>query len=329
MPDIIYLDNAATTWPKPEAVYRAVEITMRDLGANPGRSSHRMSLDAERIVYQARQAVAQFFKAPSLDRVIFALNCTDSLNIAIKGLIRPRPEGALRVITGPYEHNSVRRPLLGLQRDGVTVLTARGNARYQIDLDHFRELCSDGIDFAVLSHVSNVTGCVQPIAEISRIVHEKGGRLILDAAQSAGVLDIDLRQLGIDILATTGHKGLYGPMGTGVLILSEDLPVQPFREGGTGIHSDGDYHPEEIPWRLEGGTPNLPGIAGLAAGIAFVQSEGVDVLGKHEQIWQGWQQQGSGRSTGCACTVTQRNLAPPCVRIVVMELHRKYIEHEE
>ncbi|MGA8942853.1 MAG: aminotransferase class V-fold PLP-dependent enzyme [Thermoactinomyces sp.] len=277
MYNTIYLDNAATTWPKPETVYQAVETTMRELGANPGRSSHRMSLEAEKIIEQARQSVKYFFNAASPQRVIFTLNCTDSLNIAIKGLIKR----GMKVVTSPYEHNSVRRPLLSLQKEGVTVVTAHGTDKYQIDLDHFRELCSNGIDFAVLSHVSNVTGSVQPVAEIADIVHEQGGKLILDAAQSAGILDINLQETGIDILAVSGHKGLYGPMGVGILVLAEDFPVRHFREGGSGAYSEVDYHPEVYPWRLEGGTPNLPGISGLAAGISFVRSAGVDAMGRH------------------------------------------------
>ncbi len=274
----VYLDNAATTWPKPEPVYKAVEETMREFGANPGRSSHHMSQQAERILADARHAVARFFNAPSPEHVVFTLNCTDSLNIALKGLIKPGD----RVVTGPYEHNSVMRPLRTLQRSGTSVAVARGTGDFQIDLDHFRQLCHAGIDFAVISHASNVTGCLLPVREIAEIVHEQGGILILDAAQSAGVVEVDMERMGIDILAAPGHKGLLGPMGVGILVLGRDISVEPFREGGTGIKSEGDYQPEELPWRLEGGTANLPGIAGLLAGIRFIESVGIDSIAGHE-----------------------------------------------
>ena len=276
--DTIYLDNAATTWPKPEEVYRAVDMAMREHGANPGRGSYRMSVDAQRMVDETRQEVCRLFNAPAPERVIFTLNCTDALNLVLKGLIK----SGGRVVTGPYEHNSVMRPLFSLRRSGAQVAVAKSTKTFGIDLDHFRELCRDRLDYVVLSHVSNVTGCVSPVKEIAEITHERGGLLILDAAQSAGDLDIDMQDLGVDVLAAPGHKGLYGPMGTGVLVLSAPLPVKPFREGGTGFKSESPEQPEEYPWRLEAGTLNLPGIAGLAAGVRFVKSAGVSAIAEHE-----------------------------------------------
>jgi len=275
---VIYLDNAATTWPKPEAVYRAVDAAMREHGANPGRGSYRMSVDAQRIVDEARQAICHLFNAPDPARVIFTLNCTDALCIALKGLIKAGD----RVVTGPFEHNSVVRPLSSLRRSGTQVAVARSTKTFGIDLDHFRELCRDRVDYVVLSHVSNVTGSVSPVKEIAEMTHQRGGLLILDAAQSAGELEIDMQELGVDVLAAPGHKGLYGPMGTGVLVLSAALPVKPLREGGTGFKSENPEQPEEYPWRLEAGTLNLPGIAGLAAGVRFVESVGVGTIAEHE-----------------------------------------------
>jgi cysteine desulfurase family protein len=275
---VIYLDNAATTWPKPEEVYRAVDAAMREHGANPGRGSYRMSVDAQRIVDEARQEVCRLFNAPAPERVIFTLNCTDGLNLALKGLIKPGD----RVVSGPYEHNSVTRPLYSPRRAGAQVAVTKPTKTFGIDLDHFCELCRDRLNFVVLSHVSNVTGCVAPVKEIAEMTHERGGLLILDAAQSAGELDIDMQDLGVDVLAAAGHKGLYGPMGTGVLILSAPLPVKPFREGGTGFKSESPEQPEEYPWRLEAGTLNLPGIAGLAAGVRFVRSIGVNAIAEHQ-----------------------------------------------
>jgi len=275
---LIYVDNAATTWPKPEAVYRAVDAAMREQGANPGRGSYRMSVDAQRIVDEARLEISRLFNAPASERVIFTLNCTDALCIALHGLI----EAGDRVVTGPFEHNSVIRPLHSLEGRGARVVVTRSTETLGLDLDHFRELCRDGVDYVVLSHVSNVMGSVSPIKEVSEITHERGGLLILDAAQSAGGLEIDMKALGIDVLAAPGHKGLYGPMGTGVLVLFAPLPMKPFREGGTGFKSESPTQPEEYPWRLEAGTLNLPGIAGLAAGVRFVRSVGLDAIAKHE-----------------------------------------------
>ena len=274
----IYLDNAATTWPKPEEVYRAIDAAMREHGANPGRGSYRMSVDAQCIVDEARQEVCHLFNAPAPERVIFTLNCTDALCIALKGLIKPGD----RVVTGPYEHNSVVRPLTSLRRSGAHVAVTKPTKAFGIDLGHFRELCRDRVDYVVFSHVSNVTGSVSPIKEIAEITHERGGLLILDAAQSAGDLDIDMQGLGVDVLAAPGHKGLYGPMGTGVLVLSAPLAVKPLREGGTGFASENPEQPEEYPWRLEAGTLNLPGIAGLAAGVRFVKSAGLNAIAEHE-----------------------------------------------
>ena len=276
--DVIYLDNAATTWPKPEEVYRAVDTAMREHGANPGRGVYRMAVEAQRIVDDTRLAVACLFNAPSPDRVVFTLNTTDALCMVLNGLIEP----GQRVVTGPYEHNSVMRPLHSLAVAGAKVAMARGTSALALDLNHFEELCRDGVDYVVISHVSNVMGSVSPLSDVSRITHERGGLLIVDAAQSAGELAIDMQDLGIDALAAPGHKGLYGPMGTGILVLAADLPVKPWREGGTGVDSERLEQPSEYPWRLEGGTCNLPGIAGMRAGIEFVTTTGVTAISEHE-----------------------------------------------
>lgn len=275
---LVYLDNAATSWPKPETVYAAVDACARRAGANPGRSSHRMSVEAQQIIEETRLLVARLFNAPSPDHVVFTLNCTDSLNIALKGLVRK----GHRVVTGPYEHNSVMRPLRALERSGAVVKVARAGRDLGMDVDHFAELCRAGVDVAVLAHASNVTGVVQPIDRIARMVHESGGLLVVDAAQAAGTLNIDMAELGIDVLAAPGHKGLLGPMGVGVLVLGRDVDIRPFREGGTGYRSEDDDQPTSLPWRLEAGTPNLPGIAGLGAGIRFVEAEGISSIARKE-----------------------------------------------
>ncbi|MGD0186903.1 MAG: aminotransferase class V-fold PLP-dependent enzyme [Roseiarcus sp.] len=264
----VYLDNAATSWPKPEEVYRVVDQAMREHGANPGRGSYRMSVDAQRLVDEARQEVCRLFNAPAPERVIFTLNCTDALCLALKGLVKSGDS----VVTGPYEHNSVTRPLHSLRRDGAHVAFVKPTATFGVDLDHLHELCRDRVDYVVISHVSNVTGSVAPIKEIAALAHERGALLILDAAQSAGDLDIDMQDLGVDVLAAPGHKGLFGPMGTGVLVLAAPLAMKPYREGGTGFQSESLEQPQQYPWRLEAGTINLPGVAGLAAGIRFIGS---------------------------------------------------------
>ncbi len=273
----VYIDNACTTCPKPETVYAAVVDAMK-IGASPGRSSHRLSKQADQIVESARVELCRMFNTLSPEHVIFTLNCTDSLNIVLKGILKP----GNRVIIGPYEHNSVLRPLRRLQRSGVNLAIARGAGEFGIDCRHFEYLCSQGVDAVVLSHASNVTGAVLPVRDLAEMTHRRGGLVIVDAAQTAGTLPIDMKEMGIDVLAIPGHKGLLGPMGTGALLLGKDIPVLPLREGGTGFKSEGEDQPEEMPWRLESGTPNFPGIAGLLAGIHFVQAEGVDRIARHE-----------------------------------------------
>jgi cysteine desulfurase family protein len=275
---LIYLDNAATSWPKPEPVIHAVEAAMREHGGNPGRAAHRLSVAAEKLVEDARQDLCRLFNAPSAERVVFTLNCTDALNLILKGLVKPGD----RIVTGPLEHNSVARPLHSLAAAGARVKRCRATSDGRLDFDHFRALCREGVDYVVIQHVSNVTGYVTPVRDIAAIAHESGALLILDAAQSAGSIEIDMARLGIDVLAAPGHKGLCGPMGTGVLVLAADLPVAPFREGGSGIDSESEQHPSRYPWRLEGGTCNVPGIAGLAAGVRFVEREGIGAIGKRE-----------------------------------------------
>jgi cysteine desulfurase family protein len=275
---VIYLDNAATTWPKPEPVYVAMDTAMREHGGNPGRGSHRLSVAAQQLVEDTRQDVCRLFNAPCAERVVFTLNCTDALNLILKGLIKP----GHRVITGPFEHNSVVRPLHSLHRAGATVIQCQATPGGRVDLDHFRDLCGQGVDFVVMSHVSNITGCMTPVQDVVAIARDQGALIILDAAQSAGSVEIDLSSLGVDALAAPGHKGLCGPMGTGVLVLSADLPVAPFREGGSGADSRSEAHPQPYPWRLEGGTLNVPGIAGLGAGVRFVESAGIRAVAERE-----------------------------------------------
>lgn len=276
--DIIYFDNAATTWPKPEQVYQKMDSVMRNFSGNPGRGGHSSATLGSTLINTARKEIATFFNVPSPDYVIFSQNGTDSLNIAIKGLIKP----GNKVLVTPFEHNSVMRPLNSLQEMGVIVETAKVKSDFSIDLDSVQEICKNGIDYAVISHISNVTGIVTDVSKIAEIVHSYGGLLIVDASQSSGIIEIDMQVLGIDILASAGHKGLMGPMGSGILLLANDFPIKPFREGGTGILSDEDFQPNKLPHRLEAGTNNLPAIAGLLEGIRFINSVGINKISEHE-----------------------------------------------
>lgn len=275
---MIYLDNAATSFPKPESVYQAMDGFARTKLANPGRSSHRMAKDAERAIDDARLALNRFFNGEGHGRWVFTLNCSDSLNIAIKGTLRPGDHA----VTTDLEHNSVSRPLRALEKAGIINLTrVRSEAGY-VDPGSIRDALTPKTRLVAMTHASNVLGTVQPVEEIARVVREAGALFLVDAAQSAGVVPIDLKSTPIDLLAFPGHKALYGPTGTGALYVRPDLEIRPWREGGTGGDSKSEVQPEEMPYALEGGTPNALGIAGLAAGVAWVGERGPEANRRHE-----------------------------------------------
>ncbi len=275
---MIYLDNAATSFPKPEVVYQALDRFARTELANPGRSSHRMAKEAERTIDNARVALNRFFNGAEANRWIFTLNGTDGLNIAIKGALRPGDHA----ITSDLEHNSVSRPLRKLEKDGVISLTRVASNDGYLDPEDLRKALTPQTRLVALTHASNVLGTVQPIEAIAKIVREAEALLLVDAAQSAGVVPIDLKTTPIDLLAFPGHKALYGPTGTGALYVGPRAKLRNWREGGTGGDSKSEVQPEELPYALEGGTPNALGIAGLAAGLAWVAEQGVDANRKHE-----------------------------------------------
>jgi cysteine desulfurase family protein len=275
---MIYLDNAATSFPKPEAVYHALDQFARTQLANPGRSSHRMAKEAERTIENTRLSLNRMFNGESTDRWIFTLNCTDGLNIAIKGAVRPGDH----VITSDLEHNSVSRPLRQLEKDGVISLTRLASDDGYLDPDDLRRALTAKTALVVLTHASNVLGTLQPIESIAPMVREAGALMLVDAAQSAGVVPIDLRATPIDLLAFPGHKALYGPTGTGALYVGPRATLRNWREGGTGGDSKQETQPLELPHALEGGTPNALGIAGLSAGIQWVQEQGQDANRLHE-----------------------------------------------
>lgn len=275
---MIYLDNAATSFPKPEPVYQALDRFARTQLANPGRSSHRMAKEAERTIDNARQALNRFFGGAAAERWIFTLNGTDALNMAIKGTVRPGDH----VITSDLEHNSVSRPLRRLERDGVISLTRLASHEGYLDPDELRQAFTPATRLVVLTHAANVLGTVQPMDAIAARVRETDALLLVDAAQSAGVVPIDLSRTPIDLLAFPGHKALYGPTGTGVLYVGPRAQLTFWREGGTGGDSKREVQPDELPHALEGGTPNALGIAGLAEGLAWVAQRGAEANRQHE-----------------------------------------------
>lgn len=275
---MIYLDNAATTWPKPEQTIKAMEDCIRLYGANPGRGGHKMSLSAGRIIFQTREEVAKLFGIKDPARLVFTGNATESLNLALKGLLKPGDH----IVISSMEHNAVTRPLHVLKSRGVEVEEVKGSVTGTIDPDDVKKAIKpDTVAVAVL-HASNVTGTIMPVKEIGMITREREICLIVDASQTAGFLDIDVNSLNIDLLAFTGHKGLYGPQGTGGLYIREGINLTPLMEGGTGSKSEYPEQPEDMPDRYESGTLNTPGLAGLGAGIKFLNLRGLDKIRRHE-----------------------------------------------
>jgi len=277
---MIYLDNAATSFPKPEQVYRGMEAFVRAAGANPGRGGHRRALEAESLIGETRRLLARLFHAPRPERVILGHNATDGLNMAIKGVLRPGDHA----VTSVLEHNSVNRPLNQLEKEGIITLTrVPATSGHLVDPEAVARAFTPKTRLVALTHASNVTGTIQPVGAIGRIARERDALLLVDAAQSAGVVPIDVERDGIDLLAFTGHKGLLGPTGTGGLVIGERAEVRPWREGGTGGDSSSPVQPSEYPHRLEGGTPNVFGIAGLREGVRLLLERGVETVLAHER----------------------------------------------
>ncbi len=278
---MIYLDHAATSYPKPAEVLRAMHDYLERAGGNPGRSGHRLSIAAGRILYEVREAVAELFHAPDPLRVIFTNNATHALNLALYGLLHAGD----RVVTTSMEHNAVMRPLRRLEQRGVEVVVVPCAPDGTVDLNAMDKAITEATRLVVVNHASNVVGTIAPVAEIANLAHRAGALLLLDAAQTAGVLPIDVQAMGIDLLTFTGHKGLLGPPGTGGLLLNETVnpdDIEPLTQGGTGSRSEHEHQPNFLPDKFESGTPNGVGIAGLGAGIAWVMQHGVENIRKHE-----------------------------------------------
>lgn len=283
----MYFDNAATSFPKPEPVYRAVDHFLRHSAANPGRSGHRLAVEADRVIARARHGLAALLNVPEPERLVWTANCTEALNLALKGLLRP----GHRVVTTSLEHNSVARPLRSLERAGVEVVRVPC-PEGRFDPESFLAAITPGTTLVAATHASNVTGEVLPAAEIGRRCREVGARFLLDAAQTAGARPLDLREIGADLVAMPGHKALFGPPGTGALYVAPGIELACHREGGTGSQSELDEQPTHLPDRYESGTLNSVGIAGLGAGIAWLRETGPAEIQRREeallaQLWEG------------------------------------------
>lgn len=278
----VYLDNAATSFPKPESVIEAVHQAMLHLGA-AGRGSYRLAERGDQVVDRTRETLAARFHAPA-DRFVFCHSGTDALNLILLGFLRPQDH----VVVTQGAHNSVLRPLHELsQRQGVRVTEIPCNSWGQVDPDAVMQGVENATRLVVMTHVSNVTGAIEPVQEVATRLQSHSAALLVDAAQSAGHLPIDLSQLPIDFLATSGHKGLLGPLGTGVAYLREgrECEVRPLRFGGTGSASDTAVQPEAMPAKYEAGNLNVPAIAGLGAGLKYLEEQGQDHLRRIEANW--------------------------------------------
>jgi cysteine desulfurase family protein len=276
---VIYLDNAATSFPKPEGVYRAMDAYARTSLANPGRAGHRMAVAAKGTLDDARHRLNRFLNGAEPERVAFALNCTDALNMAFKGVLNPGDH----VVTTDLEHNSVSRPLVAMADAGtITFTRVKADAGGTVDPDAIRAALTPATRMVALTHASNVLGTVQPIAEVGRLCRERDVLFLVDAAQTIGVLPIDVRAMHISLLAFPGHKGLFGPTGTGGLYVAPGVRIRAWREGGTGGDSKSPTQPPGFPEFLEGGTSNLLGIVGMIAGLDFVEEQGVGSIHQHE-----------------------------------------------
>lgn len=279
--EMIYFDNPATTWPKPPQVKEAMNRFMEEVGANPGRSGHFRSIDAARIVFETREALSVLFRVKDSSRIVFTLNATESINLALKGLLKPGDH----VITSSMEHNSVMRPLRYLEKKGVELTVAPCLDDGTLHAEEVERRIQSHTKMVVLNHASNVTGTLLPIEEVGLIARKYNLLFLVDAAQTAGAYPIDIEKGGIDLLAFTGHKSLYGPQGTGGLVIGERIKEKemvPLKQGGTGSRSEFEEQPDFLPDCFESGTPNGVGLAGLLAGVQFVLGRGVEKIRRSE-----------------------------------------------
>lgn len=276
---MIYFDNAATSFPKPDKVYDKIMKVMKEYGANPGRSGHSLSLKVSREIFQTRDLIAELFNVDNPMNIVFTFNCTESLNLGIKGILKPGDH----VITTSMEHNSVLRPIRHLRENKVESTIVDANKEGIVDPIDIKKAIRPNTRLIVVTHISNLTGTIQPIKEIGRIAKENNIYYLVDAAQSAGVYDIDVEKMNIDILAFPGHKELLGPQGTGGLYIRDGIDIEEIFQGGTGSTSDSLDQPEIKPDKYESGTSNAPGIIGLGEGVRYVLNRGIDNIRQYKK----------------------------------------------
>ncbi len=279
MAPLIYFDNAATSWPKPPEVRAALEAYFGSAGGNPGRSGHRMSIAAARLVEEARDGLAELLNVGDPTQVVLTKNATEGLNLAIHGLLQPGDHA----VTTSIEHNSVMRPLRHLESVGVELTVVACDRTGMLDPNAVRDALRPNTRLLVTTHGSNVMGSLMPLGDLAAIAGESGVPYLVDASQTAGVIPIDVEAQGLDMVAVTGHKGLLGPTGTGGLYLREGLNLRPLMRGGTGSRSDLEVQPDFLPDIFESGTLNVLGFAGLVAGIEHILEVGVAQVESHER----------------------------------------------
>lgn len=279
---MIYLDNAATSYLKPKEVGRAMLYFLEKVGASPGRSGHRLSIEAGRLLYQTRESLAELLNVIDPLRIIFTLNVTEAINLVLKGLLRPGDQ----VITSSMEHNSVMRPLRELEKRGVEVKVVLCSPQGDLDPVDIKRSIKENTKLIVLNHGSNVIGSILPISAVGAIARDYGLLFLVDTAQTAGCYPLDVKKDNIDLLAFTGHKALFGPPGTGGLVVGERVDIKklnPLKVGGTGSRSESEEQPDFLPDIYESGTPNTVGLSGLNEGVRFILKEGVDKIRQHEK----------------------------------------------
>jgi cysteine desulfurase family protein len=283
-----YLDNAATSHPKPETVYQAVNEVLRRVGANPGRSSHKLAAEASRWIARTRELLARLLEIEEPERLVFTASATEAINLGLKGMLKTGDH----VVTTSMEHNSVIRPLRSLEGRGVETTIVTGSTQGRIRAEDMERAIQKNTRLVVMTQASNVTGGLMPVDEVVEAAHRHGIPVMMDAAQTAGVLPISVKELAVDLLAAPGHKGLLGPQGTGFLYIAEGLRLEPLKEGGTGSRSESERQPDFLPDQMEAGTQNTPGIAGLGAGLEFILKQGVEKIREKEtalsgMVWEG------------------------------------------
>ena len=281
---VVYFDNGATSWPKPPEVIEAMAAAMREQGANPGRGAYPMALAASRVVFESRRACADILGVPDSRDLLFLAGCTQACNLMLKGLLEPGD----RVVVSSMEHNAVTRPLHVLSQQGVVVDVVAADSTGLVDaLDMERAVKAAPTKAVVCQHASNVTGAIQPIADLADIAHENGALLLVDGAQGGGHLDVDLAGLDVDAYAVSGHKGLLGPQGVGLLYLRPGLDARELTQGGTGgSSSEQDAQPQGRPERYESGTPNTPGIAGVGAAARLLAAHGAEWRAEEQRLFR-------------------------------------------